>query len=548
MKNPAARTYRPSGGMNRDFSRVPVPQRPRSAFRQDYSHTTAFDSGLLVPIHVAEHLPGDTVSIRPTLLARPNAFLKPLMTQMYLDTFWFAVPYRLVWDNFEKFFGEQVNPGDSTDFEVPQVNIPDASGGWAEQSLGDYMGIPPGIDDFSHNALFTRAFLLIWNEWFRDENLQDSLTVPTDDGPDAIADYIDFGPDNDLLPRRGKRHDYFTSCLPWPQKGGAAEVPLAGLTPTTAPTTIVGAGDPSFVVNGVTGLTLGSAASPNTNVQWSSAPNTDASATWDSPNLSGTTDLSGVTTAAVTVNELRQAIAIQHLLERDARSGTRYPELVRSRFGVEPLDGRLQRPEFLHSTSQPMLVNVVPNTTTLGTQAQLASWGVLGGPNRGFVKSFSEHCVLIGIASVRADLLYQQGLHRMWSRLTRYEHYDPDLAFLGEQAVLNKELYLQGVPGEGAAQDDGVFGYQSRWEEYRTTHNRVSGRIRSSAAQSLDIWTLAQDFSSLPVLDSKFIQEDPPTDRITAVPGEPDFTVDCYFQQTIARVMPMHSTPGLRRL
>ncbi len=514
--------------MKHDFSRVPSAEIPRSSFNRSYGHKTTFDAGVLIPIFIEEILPGDTFNVRANAFGRLATPLHPFMDNMYFDTQFFFVPNRLLWDNWQKFNGEQTNPADSTDFIIPQVVAP--VGGYSENSMGDYMGLPTKEDNLSVSALFFRAYNLIWNEWYRDENLQDSVVVDLDDGPDDVADYV--------LLNRGKRHDYFTSSLPWPQKGPSVELPLGTEAPITgfgsvstatylAGTTMheTGGVDVTYT-KAVAGSTLGA-------IHVEEDPD---NLTY--PNIYA--DLSSAT--AATINQLRQAFQIQKLYERDARGGTRYTEIVRSHFGVTSPDARLQRPEYLGGGSQPINVNPVAQTSQSDTtpQGSLTALGTLAVSGHGFAKSFTEHGVILGLCSIRADLNYQQGVDRMWSRSTRWDFYWPALSHIGEQAVLNKEIFYQ-----DAAADDDVFGYQERFAEYRYKRSQITGEFRSNAAAPLDSWHLAQDFATLPVLDDTFIQENPPVDRVIAVTSEPHIILDLYFQMTCARPMPMYSVPGL---
>lgn len=507
------------------FSQIPRADIQRSSFNRSHGYKTTLDSGYLVPFFVDEVLPGDTFNLKATLFGRLATPVVPFMDNMYLETFFFFVPNRLVWDNWQKFNGEQKNPGDSTDFLIPTLQ----AGTHQVGSIADYFGIPTGVQLDKINALPFRAYNLIYNEWFRDENLQDSLTVPTGDGPDPINTY--------KLVRRGKRHDYFTSCLPWPQKGPGVELPLgttASLTGSANIPVVTNAGQ----VSGAVALRNGA---------WNRQVNTDyypftPTANLTEANLSTIkVDLSKAT--AVTINSLRQAFQLQRLYERDARGGTRYTEILRAHFGVISPDARLQRPEYLGGSSTRVNINPVEQnsaTDTTSPQGNLAAYGVLGDRVNGFTKSFVEHGYIIGLVNVRADLTYQQGLNRMWSRQTRFDFYWPALAHLGEQAVLNKEIYAQ-----GNVEDDEVFGYQERWAEYRYFPSQITGKFRSTYAQSLDVWHLAQEFGELPKLNSEFIVDNPPVARVLAVQTEPQILLDCYFSLNCVRPMPIYSVPGL---
>ena len=565
------------------FSSIPNSPIQRSVFDRSHDYKTTLDAGFLIPFFVDEVLPGDTFKLRVNSFVRMNTLVAPFMDNVFMDTFFFFVPTRLVWDNWQRFCGEQKNPGDSTDFLVPILQNP---GTIANGSIFDYMGIPTNVNlgTTPINSLPFRAYNLIYNEWFRDENLIDSIAVPTGDGPDPISDFA--------IQRRGKRHDYFTSALPWPQKGPSVEVGLSGNAPVKgfdksndwsfgSPNGSKPAGylagigtnyngvDDNITLRGWINRETFTSRGDGSVVQfenlgsWGNQPLIvkDPSTKSNYHPITGifgkefsfqgalipTTpnsiyaDLSGVN--AISINDLRQAFQIQKFYERWARGGSRYTETLRVMFNVISPDARLQRPEYLGGSHS--RVNIVPTAQTSSTdsvspQSNLSAFGVLGDSAHGFNKSFVEHGYIIGLCCLRADLTYQQGLNRMWSRRSLFDFYWPTLAHLGEQVVYNKEIYTQGT-----SEDDGVFGYQERYAEYRYKPSMITGKLRSTDPQTLDVWHLAQKFDGLPKLNKDFIEEHPPISRVIAVQNEPQFFADFWFDLKTSRPMPVYSVPGL---
>jgi len=520
------------------FAMIPKAEIPRSSFDTQYAHKTTFDGGYLVPIYCDEVLPGDMHNVKATLFARLATPLFPVMDNLHLDTFFFFVPNRLVWTNWVKFMGEQTNPGDSISYVVPQITS--TAGGYAVGSIFDHFGLPTagqitGSNTVTHNALPLRAYNLIYNEWFRDENLQNSVTVRTGDSGDVPGDYS--------LLRRGKRKDYFTGALPWPQKGDAVSIPLG----TTAPVLSDNSNIQFKSANGnVNNLSWQIAAASGSVSSWAYGDTGESAARFGT-NTGLYADLSDAT--AATINQLRQSFQIQRLLERDARGGTRYTELLRAHFGVTPQDYRLQRPEYIGGGSTYVNVNPIAQTSATSISGgatplgNLAAMGTALASGHGFTYHAQEHGYVIGIVSVRADLTYQQGLPKMWSRETRYDFYFPVFAHLGEQAVLNKEIYVTGT-----STDDDVFGYQERWAEYRYKPSQITGLFKSTSSGTIDAWHYAQKFTSLPTLNATFIQETPPIERTTAVGASANgqqFLMDAFFDCKMARPMPMYSVPGL---
>ncbi|WNK12915.1 MAG: major capsid protein [Microvirus sp.] len=510
------------------FSMAPSVKIERSSFDRSHSYKSTLDrAGVLYPFYVDEALPGDTFNCKVSAFARLATPLKPIMDNMYMDTFFFSVPARLVWDNWQKFMGEKENPTDVTEYTIPYVQAP--TGGFERGSVYDYLGIPVEVENIKVNALPLRAINLIYNQWFRDQNLISSALTPKGDGPDSYGYYN--------LYKRAKRPDYFTSCLPWQQKGQPIEINIGNEAPVTyqhiqnRPWAGRKASD-------------GNMSGPTAAVQLDSNSllNTGSIQIALDPNGTLFADLSSATT--IPINELREAFQMQRFLERDARSGTRYKELIKAHFGVDHPDLNW-RPEYLGGGSTPVNFHVVPQTSPTGTyattpQGNLSAYGTAMFNNHGFTKSFTEHCYVIGLVMVRAQQSYQSGLNRMWSRSTRYDHYFPVLSHLGEQPVLNKELHATGT-----STDDLAFGYNERYSDYKYKPSLICGKLRSSDPQSLDFWHLAQDFSATPVLNQMFIEENPPVERIIAVTDEPQFILDAYIGLRCARPMPLYSVPGM---
>lgn len=557
------------------FSDAPAMYMRRTKFDRSHVYKTTFNSGKLIPVFVDEVLPGDTTRMSVNYFARLATPIKPIMDNIYLDWFFFFVPNRLVWDHWQNFCFEQEDPDDSTDYVIPTITATANSDNNYVGSLWDYFGLPVNTaGNLSVSALPFRAVYLIWNEWFRDENLQKSVKIQKGD-PNEILDSSrasDQPPwvfssgttivSGHACPPRGKRHDYFTSALPWTQKGPGVSIGLAGTATLVDPSPVSGYfvqqsnnslgaaqlskdGGVHDVYTGSGTLTYqggysASIAGHSVNGSGTATVTAQPGSSWLSKSAYADLDSSSI----FTINSLRTAFQMQKFYERLARGGSRYTEVLRSFFGVVSPDARLQRPEFLGSFTK--MVNVNPIAQTSATddtspQGNLSAYGVTASRFHGFTKSFVEHGYIIGFVCARADLTYQQGINKMWLRSTVYDFYWPTFAHLGEQAIELREIYAQGT-----AADTTVFGYQERYAEYRYKPSQITGKFRSSVTGgNLDVWHLSQFFKNAPTLNEEFIMENPPIERIIAVPSEPEFLLDIGFRYTTVRPMPMFGTPGL---
>ena len=560
------------------FAQVPRAEIRRARFKRDFSNITTMNEGDLVPLYVDEVLPGDTISCDLNGLIRMSTPLYPVMDNCYLDTYAFFVPCRLLWKHWENLMGQNDDTywAEKTEYSVPQTTAP--STGWNVGTIADYMGIPTGVKNISVNSLPFRAYARIWNEWFRDENLQQPVVQNTDDANNAgsnTGNQLTDAQNGGLPLKVAKYHDYFTSCLPEPQKGEASSIPINinGWAPVYwtdkngNPATATSNDSVGGYINdnqfGFGTEAFSSNYQENKTMPWDTpgrgqnkgypigVSNKFASigSTNNKQDIYMMADMEAGSQISITVNELRQAIAIQHILEADARGGTRYTELLAHEFGVTSPDSRLQRSEYLGGTRVPININqVIQNsaTTDASPQGNTAAYSMTTLRNKMCNYSSVEHGYLLILGCIRVEHSYQQGLSRMWSRKSRFDFYHPMLANLGEMAVLNKEIYCQGTE-----KDDDVFGYQEAWADYRYHPNIVTGEMRSKYAQSLDAWHYADYYDELPTLSSTWIQESEENiDRTLAVQSENShqFICDFFFDQTWTRPMPIYSVPGLNTI
>lgn len=559
--------------MNRNtemhFSQVPSIGLSRSKFDRSFDHKTTFNCGSLIPVYIdTTIMPGDTVKMRMSEVVRMLTPIAPVMDNAYLDTYFFFVPKRLIWDHFKRFMGENDTAPwtQTTEYTEPQITAP--VNGWSKGTLADYFGYPTKVGGWKASALPFRAYCMIWNEWFRDENLKNPVYITTGDSDTTGKDYnaLNYDPVTDTecgsKPLKvAKLHDYFSSALPGSQKGPSVSVPLG----TTAP--IIGS-KPNNIYTGYHNATD----FENTPISAYNDGNgifnigTDAtSPEYGLGNLGQTTLVADLSAAVgATVNQLRQAFAIQKFYERQARSGSRYIEVVKGHFDVTNPDFRVQRPEYLGGKRIPINMNQVIQTDSSGKtsywdpnegdsgewktndktpQGNAAAYSITSDSNEDlFTKSFTEHGILMGLICVRTDHSYQQGLNRQFSMKKFTDYYWPEFANLGEMAILNKEIYMSGTETD----DEAAFGYQEAWANYRYFPNIITGEMRSNYAQSLDIWHYGDDYSQLPNLGSDWIDEpEENMARTLAIQNHDQLFGDFYFGAIYTRPMPLYSVPGL---
>lgn len=553
------------GKMTHSFASYPVDLPKRSGFDRSNSLFTCLDSGYIIPIYQDLMYPGETLKMKMANFCRLSAQIVPFMSNVYMDFHLWAVPYRLVWKHWPNLMGERTSKNQDTDYLTPQISA--GSTGVEFGSLSDYLGVRPGIPNIEFNSHWHRAYNLIYNEWYRDENLQDEeIPFTNEDSGDSISDYV--------LRRRGKRKDYFTGALPFTQKGQAVDLPLLG----TAPVVGNGKGLGLAADNNVYGYMFENASSGGTlattisTASWSSQGplNIGSSVSYDTSHSFANNKVLGVSTnpeysglvadlteaSGLSVLQFYEVMAIQNVLQADARGGTRYIEMILNHFGIQSSDKRLQRPEFIGGGTFELDLSVVPQTSSTDStspQGTLASYGIVQGTTKDMIYTSEEHTILLGVVSIRTPYIYQYGMDRNFFRRSRFDYYLPALDNLGEQAIYNRELFITGDQG-----DQEVYGYNEAWADLRYKQSRVSSHLRSDAPQSLDYWHLAQKYNSVPALNSEWIQEKPPIDRVLAVrPDEesrvegivsntPQFIANFYFDEQWYRPMGVYSIPGLQ--